>query len=192
MASLHETWDVTDQQIAFVENYLRNGYNGRHAAIKAGYAVDSADSQASRMLDDAKVIAYKDHRAREIADRLSITPERIANEYAKMAFGRLDNVIETVDGRLRIKDTAELDDDARAMLAEASETVSDKGAIKLSIKTHDRKGALDSLCKLLGLNKERDAPEAAPVAVHVYLPDNTTTRQMVKEVKTCDYDQLLE
>ena len=177
MAVVNGDWGLNDQQYRFVEEYLRNGCNGKQAAIAAGYSVGSAEPQASRLLSDDKVKAYKEFRAQEIAKRLDISAERIAIEYAKIAFGLNADVMEIVGGRLRIKDTVELDDDARALISEASEAVSDKGIARLSIKTYSRLEALAALNKMLGYNKGQDKSQepTAPV-IHVYLPDNATVR----------------
>ena len=47
---------LTARQTAFVRYYLTD-LNGTQAAIKAGYAAGSADTQASRLLSNAKVAA---------------------------------------------------------------------------------------------------------------------------------------
>lgn len=49
--------DLNPKQLIFVQEYMRSG-NGKHAAIAAGYSERSAESQASRMLRDAKVKQY--------------------------------------------------------------------------------------------------------------------------------------
>lgn len=72
--------DLTDRQKRFVAEYLRNGGNGTEAAIAAGYAPRSAAVQASRMLNDDKVLAYKRAQARQVYKSLGITPEQIGLE----------------------------------------------------------------------------------------------------------------
>lgn len=49
--------ELNPKQLIFVQEYMKNG-NGKHAAIAAGYSERSAESQASRMLRDAKVKQY--------------------------------------------------------------------------------------------------------------------------------------
>ena len=49
--------NLNPKQLIFVQEYMKNG-NGKHAAIAAGYSERSAESQASRMLRDAKVKQY--------------------------------------------------------------------------------------------------------------------------------------
>lgn len=45
-------------QLIFLQEYMRNGGNGKQAAISAGYSERSAESQASRLLRDGKVREY--------------------------------------------------------------------------------------------------------------------------------------
>jgi phage terminase small subunit len=55
---------LTTKQIRFVEEYIRNGGNGKQAAISAGYSENTAESQASRMLRKVKVQnALKERRS---------------------------------------------------------------------------------------------------------------------------------
>ena len=68
---------LTERQKRFVMEYLRNGGNGQEAAIAAGYSKRSAASQASRMLNDAKVCAYRQAQARQIYKNLGLSPEKI-------------------------------------------------------------------------------------------------------------------
>ena len=71
---------LTERQKRFVLEYLRNGGNGQEAAIAAGYSPKSAASQASRMLTDDKVLAYKRAQARQVYNSIGITPAQIGIE----------------------------------------------------------------------------------------------------------------
>lgn len=54
---------ITNQQKVFIEEYLKlRKKNQRQAAINAGYSSKSADSQASQLLKNPKVIAYLEER----------------------------------------------------------------------------------------------------------------------------------
>ena len=46
---------LTGKQRAFVAAYLSNGFNATKAAVKAGYAPDSAHVEVCRLLRNAKV-----------------------------------------------------------------------------------------------------------------------------------------
>lgn len=57
--------DLNAKQIIFVQEYLKSG-NGTRAAIAAGYSENSAESQASRMLRNAKVRQYLDKKEQNL------------------------------------------------------------------------------------------------------------------------------
>ena len=71
---------LTERQRRFALEYIRNGGNGTAAAISAGYAPKSAHVQASRMLRDDKISAYRRAQARELYNALGLTPEKIGLE----------------------------------------------------------------------------------------------------------------
>ncbi len=50
---------LSGKKKAFVEEYLKD-YNGTAAAIRAGYSEKSAAQQASRLLREEAVLAYRD------------------------------------------------------------------------------------------------------------------------------------
>lgn len=72
--------ELNERQKRFVLEYLRNGGNGTEAAIAAGYAPKAAAVQASRMLNDDKILAYKRTQARQVYKALGLTPDQIGLE----------------------------------------------------------------------------------------------------------------
>lgn len=68
---------LNERQIRFVHELLRNGGNGTLAAVAAGYSERSAAVQASRMLSDDKIAAYRRACARQIYQNLGISEEQI-------------------------------------------------------------------------------------------------------------------
>lgn len=70
--------ELNERQKRFVAEYIKNGGNGTEAAISAGYSPKSAAVQASRMLSDDKVLAYKRALARQVYYNLGLTDEQIA------------------------------------------------------------------------------------------------------------------
>ena len=71
---------LNERQKRFVLEYVRNGGNGTEAAMKAGYSARSAHVQASRMLKDDKIQAYRRACVRELYKQLGLTPEAIGME----------------------------------------------------------------------------------------------------------------
>lgn len=71
---------LTERQKRFVLEYVKNGGNGTAAAEKAGYSARSAHVQASRLLREDKIQAYRRACAREQYKQLGLTPEQIGLE----------------------------------------------------------------------------------------------------------------
>lgn len=80
--------NLNPKQLIFVQEYLRCG-NGTHAAIAAGYSENSAESQASRMLKNAKVRQYLDKKEANLDKDLR---EMFVDE-AVNAFGVLKEIM---------------------------------------------------------------------------------------------------
>jgi phage terminase small subunit len=78
--------ELTAKQEMFVAEYVANGFNATQAAIKAGYSAKTADSQASRLLKTAPIVAAIAARQQPRLEKLEITAERVLEEIAKLAF----------------------------------------------------------------------------------------------------------
>lgn len=50
--------DLNPKRLVFIQEYVRNGGNGKQAAIYAGYSEKTAEVQASRLLSMDKVKEY--------------------------------------------------------------------------------------------------------------------------------------
>jgi len=148
---------LTPKQKRFVQEYLID-LNGKQAAIRAGYSKNTAESQASTLLRNPKVQTAVIKGKKRIADKLEVTAERVIAEYAKLAF--LDpSVFFTEDGDLLpIQDMPK---DAVAAIGgfevvtmikrgKTDDETSDPDYLK-KVKLIDKKGALDSLSRHLGL-----------------------------------------
>lgn len=78
--------ELTARQKCFVEEYEKD-FNATEAALRAGYAAGaasedgrrkSAASQASRLLRNDKIIAYRRARARALYERMGLDQNKIA------------------------------------------------------------------------------------------------------------------
>lgn len=75
----HEKRGLTSKQQRFVHELLA-GASATQAAIAAGYSEKTAAAQASRLLKDEKVAAYRREFAKKIFDRLGVSAESLALE----------------------------------------------------------------------------------------------------------------
>lgn len=137
---------MTPKQQRFIEEYLVD-LNATQAAIRAGYSARTANEQAARLLAKASVSAAIKQAMDRRSVRTEITQDRVLKEYARLAFSDMRDLMAWgVDG-VKLKEHADLTDDQAAAVAEISETKD--GALKM--KVHDKKGALDSLARHLGM-----------------------------------------
>lgn len=73
------------KQQHFINNYLANGFNATKAAIDAGFAAGSADTQASRLLVNAKIKAIIADRSRHLLAKKEITADLVLDGIANLA-----------------------------------------------------------------------------------------------------------
>lgn len=125
---------LTDRQKRFVLEYMRNGFNGTEAAIAAGYAERSAHVQASRMLNDDKVNAYRRMCAQELYKAAGITPEQIGL-----------NILSVFNRCMQAEPHMSWDSDAHAYVPDGTWVFDSRGALK----------ALELLGKQAGAFTER-------------------------------------
>ena len=161
---------LTPKQQVFCREYVRTG--DPTAAYRAGYACEamspvSIRSAASRLLKNAtvsqQVARLQDHAAR----RQSVTVDRVIAEYAKLAF---TDIRKAFDDAGNLKPIHELDDDVAGAIAgiEFEDMFEWQGSGEERERVHtgrlakirlvDKRAALDSLGKYLGLFQEPSSP----------------------------------
>lgn len=113
----------------------------------AGYKAHPANPQ--RLRGNDRVSA----RIEELAERIEtfnvVSVERIARELARIGFSKVTDALSFTNRTVRLKNSADLDDDVTAAIAEVQQT---KDGVKL--KFHDKRGALTELAKYKGMFKE--------------------------------------
>lgn len=162
---------LTKKQAAFVEAYLLEP-NGKKAAIAAGYAHDSAEVTASKLIRHPKVAEELDRKRTILSARAGITPEMVLAELAKVGFSDIRQVLEwrSIERRLfdehgepadvpalvlEIRDSADLTAEGAASISEISQ--GKDGTVK--VKMHDKLGALVRIGQHFGMFKPVSAEE---------------------------------
>ena len=131
--------------------------NATQAAIRAGYSEKTAGSQAFDLLKKPEIQNAIHDAQKKLSERTQITQERVLAEYAKIAF--LDpRKLFNDDGQ--IKPISELDDDVAAAIGGIDVIVSPSDGegepdYTKKIKLIDKKGALDSIARHLGMFKDK-------------------------------------
>ena len=161
-----ERKELTARQERFAREYVACGC-GKASAIAAGYKAHSAESTSSRMIRNVKVAARIAELQAKVAERLEITSDMIAQEYAKIAFSNIRDYLKFGPDGVKLKDHEEIPPDELAAIEMVSETITENGG-SLKFKLYDKKSALDSLAKHLGMSvdkKEISGPGGSPVRV---------------------------
>ncbi len=170
------------KQPAFVQEYLID-LNATQAAIRAGYSKKTAKDIGCENLAKPNIqeAIQKALKKREL--RTEITQDRVLKEYARIAFLDPRNFFDESDN---LKSITELDDDTAACLTGmdiSTRFIKNKGddlepeTVK-KIKFIDKKGALDSVAKHLGMF-EKDNKQKNPDIFHHNIA-NLTETEMIK------------
>lgn len=102
----------------FCEEYAVD-FNGKRAAMRAGYSPKSATVQASMMLDDPEVQVYLAKLTKKQQERIELTAQRVLDELARLAFHDIGSYYRrNAKGALVLKDIDDLTLDQRAAVAE--------------------------------------------------------------------------
>ena len=145
---------LTEKEELFCQSYLID-FNGARAARDSGYSEDSARAIASENLTKPHIRARIQQLRAEMGKAFNISRERIAQEYARIAFSDLRKIFND-DGALKLP--KDWDDDTTAAIAGvdtdelfewidgAKSRIGDTKKLKMS----DKRAALDSLAKLMG------------------------------------------
>ena len=141
--------------------------NATQAAIRAGYSRDTANRIASENLSKLDIQEAIQKRKQEISEATGITAERVLNEYAKIAFSDVRNVL-TVDGGL--KDTSEWDDVTAGSISsiksmEVHNEEGEKIGTNREVKMYDKIRALEALGKHIGLFEKDNVQKKTDISI---------------------------
>jgi len=144
---------LSQKQKRFCREYIID-LNATQAAVRAGYSERTARNQSCVLLTKPNIKAYVTKLIDNISKKTEITVERVLREYAKLAFTNFDDLVDMSTGMPVFRDIKKIKSEHMAALQSVSET-----KFGLKIRMHDKKGALDSLAKHLGLFAEDNKRE---------------------------------
>ena len=150
---------MTPKKESFCQEFCID-YNGTQAAIRAGYSKKTANEQAARLLTLPEIQQRIAELQKPKAEALQLTRERVLDQYARIGFFDIRTIYTDNNS---LKPVHDWDDAAAAAVAgiEVYEEFEGKGEDRIhvgntvKVKLKDSKGALDSICKVMGWN----APE---------------------------------
>lgn len=143
---------LTGKQSKFRDAFLVNGFNAKQAAITAGYSEKTAANIGSENLTKPHIKKAVEAAQKKTGDKMEITRDMIAAEFAKIAFGSMGNFATWDDEGVLLVDSKDLTDAQKAIVSEITETKNETGG-SVKLKLHSKTTALADLAKLLGLNK---------------------------------------
>ena len=143
---------MTEKQKIFADEYLidLNATRAYRVAYPSVKKDETAAAAAARMLRNVKVAAYIQERMQERQKRTEITQDRVLQELAAIAFAKAPDYAEIKNECVRIKDTAELDEQQVRALAGIEE-----GKFGIKVKLNDKEKALELLGRHLGMFKDK-------------------------------------
>lgn len=167
---------MLDSHKRFADKYFET-LNGSLSAEYAGFSKNAARQQAWELLQRDDVTEYLTQLKAEYAEKSGISKQRVLDEYRKIAFSDVRNIL-TVDGGLRSID--DLDDDTAGAIAgiESFDEFTRDGeklGTNRKIKLHDKLRALEALSKHLGLfekDNEQSKPTIAPI-INIVKPNES-------------------
>lgn len=130
----------------------KQAYNAENMTDK------SCDEKACLLANEVKIKSRVDQLNGELKMRNMVTVERVIAEYARLGFFDPRQLINNDGSPKGIQD---LDDDAAAVIAGMDVEVRPDGAVVKKYKLADKKGALDSMAKHLGMFVDRTRLEGA-------------------------------
>jgi phage terminase small subunit len=143
----HAQMALTPKQERFVLEYLKD-MNATQAAIRCGYAENTANREGSRLLSNVDIASAIAERSAKIAAKLDLSAERTLAAIAEIAFGDIRGMF-SEDGSL--KRPSEWDDETAAAIAglDVVTVSAGEGMVEhvAKIKRTDRLRALDMLAR---------------------------------------------
>lgn len=178
---------LTLKQELFSQAYIENGGNASEAYRKA-YSTDGMKPEvihvkACELLKNGKVAVRIEELREDILSRHQVTVERVISEYAKLAFTNMQDFMRVDADGLPCLDLSKLTRHQSAAISEVTceITRTEKDGetsipvLKAKIKLADKRGALDSLSKVLGIFVEKHELTGKDGAPIIPLINVTTT-----------------
>jgi phage terminase small subunit len=183
-AEVNESVKLTLKQEQFCQAYIQNGGNASEAYRTAYNAEDMKPEvihvKACELLKSGKVSVRIDELKDDILSRHQVTIDRVINEYSKLAFTNMGDFFRVDNDGLPQLDLSAITRNQSAAISEVTcemiRTEKDGDdrmpVLKAKIKLADKRGALDSLSKVLGIfvdKHEVTGKDGAPIipVIHV-------------------------
>lgn len=159
-----------EKQYRFADEYLTD-FNGKQAAIRAGYSPKAAARTAFEILRKPHIMAYLSEKKKEMASKLNFSKERTLLELGRLAFSDIRKLFGENGGLINTQD---IDDDTAPAVSsiEIEETYEGIGESRVwtgyakKVKMWDKPRALQMLGQHYGL-LEADDPNTLRLNISI-------------------------
>jgi len=158
---------------AFVLEYVRD-YNGRQAAIRAGYSPKTANEMAARLLAIVTIGKAVELAMNEVLASAGTDAQAIERELARVGFARMSDLVEwDREGNVYLQPSQEVDPDSLAAVSQVKQVRQVRfnkdgekiETVRLDFRLHDKVAALDKLARRHGLYREDNEQRAGVVVL---------------------------
>lgn len=149
------TDSLNDRQKLFCMYYVgESKFNATESAKKAGYSENTANEQGARLLVNVSIQNYIESLKKDLGLRIGVTAEMIAQEYAKIGFSNMVNMLNENNGVKSVQNMP-LDVSATIKKVKVKQTYDIEGnpnGEMVEIEAIDKISALDKLARMIGVD----------------------------------------
>ena len=143
------------KQDIFIDQIITNPAKSKiQLALKSGYATKSIDKTVGRLMKDKVFLSRLEDRKREIQAKLLVSADKVAEEYARIAFLDPKEYVEySQDGGIVSKNSSQVDLRPVVEIQESRSGKGSNGKNTVTLKFHDKMDALKALREMFGYDK---------------------------------------
>ena len=143
------------KQDIFIDQIITNPSKSKiQLALKSGYATKSIDKTVGRLMKDKVFLSRLEDRKREIQAKLLVSADKVAEEYARIAFLDPKEYVEySQDGGIISKNSSQVDLRPVVEIQESRSGKGSNGKNTVTLKFHDKMDALKALREMFGYDK---------------------------------------
>lgn len=165
------------KQRLFIQEYLID-LNASAAYMRAGYKSKNPDVDGHKLLVKPSIQKAIKEAMDKRSERTQITADMVLREYAKIGFSNITDYLKVEEKEFQTEsgthtyktvEIFETDDIDRSKMDAVAEIKQTKEGI--SLKLHDKKGALDSIARHLGMFVDNSKVEHTGKLVHGHTHD---------------------
>ena len=180
--------ELTAKQAAFVKEYLID-LNATQAAIRAGYSNNRADAMGHENLRKPVIAQAVQEAMKARGERTEVTADRVLAEYAKLAFLDPRRFYDSNGGLIPVPllpaDVAAALSSMEVSTERSKDSENPTFADVTKIKFVDKKGALDSVARHLGMFNDKLALGGAnggPIESKLTIDPKSLSSDLLKEL----------